>query len=206
MTVVAVGMDPAGTQPVLLLREVPEPRRQLPVLIGLPEAAAIELQRQGVDPPRPQTHDLIRNVVAAFGRRLQRVRITALRDGIYHAELQFDDDTRVSSRLTDAVALAVRDGIPIEAEEEVLAAGAAPVQLLDLSGADDPGEEPGADVTAAADPDAPPAAAGGPIDEAAEVEELRRFLDTATPEDFDSGDPDGGDPDSGGDPGGGRRS
>lgn len=187
MTVVAVGMDPAGTQPVLLLREVPEPRRQLPVLIGLPEAAAIELQRQGVDPPRPQTHDLIRNVVAAFGRSLQRVRITALRDGIYHAELQFDDDTRVSSRLTDAVALAVRDGIPIEAEEDVLEAGAAPVQLLDLTG-----DDPGADPPESTDPDAPPAAAGGPIDEAAEVEELRRFLDTATPEDF-GGDSDPGD-------------
>ena len=190
MTVVAVGMDPAGTQPVLLLREVPEPRRQLPVLIGLPEAAAIELQRQGVDPPRPQTHDLIRNVVAAFGRSLQRVRITALRDGIYHAELQFDDDTRVSSRLTDAVALAVRDGIPIEAEEDVLEAGAAPVQLLDLTGSDDP--EPGAETPEPADPDAPPAAAGGPIDEAAEVEELRRFLDTATPDDFGGDDPDAG--------------
>ncbi|MBN9107659.1 MAG: bifunctional nuclease family protein [Pseudonocardia sp.] len=186
MTVVAVGMDPAGTQPVLLLREVPEPRRQLPVLIGLPEAAAIELQRQGVDPPRPQTHDLIRNVVAAFGRSLQRVRITALRDGIYHAELQFDDDTRVSSRLTDAVALAVRDGIPIEAEEDVLEAGAAPVQLLDLTGSDDPG----ADAPEAEDPDAPPASAGGAIDEAAEVEELRRFLDTATPDDFGGDDPD----------------
>ncbi|MFB9741170.1 bifunctional nuclease family protein [Pseudonocardia sulfidoxydans] len=191
MTVVAVGMDPAGTQPVLLLREVPEPRRQLPVLIGLPEAAAIELQRQGVDPPRPQTHDLIRNVVAALGRRLQRVRITALRDGIYHAELQFDDDTRVSSRLTDAVALAVHDGIPIEAEEDVLEAGAAPVQLLDLTGSGDP-DDPGAEVSEPDDPDAPPAAAGGPIDEAAEVEELRRFLDTATPDDFGGDDPGGG--------------
>ncbi|WP_253258536.1 bifunctional nuclease family protein [Pseudonocardia sp. N23] len=194
MTVVAVGMDPAGTQPVLLLREVPEPRRQLPVLIGLPEAAAIELQRQGVDPPRPQTHDLIRNVVAAFGRRLQRVRITALRDGIYHAELQFDDGTAVSSRLTDAVALAVRDSIPIEAEEDVLEAGAAPVQLLDLTGSDDL-DEPGAEEPGAADPDAPPAASG-PIDEAAELEELRRFLDIATPEDFGTGEDPGKGPDA----------
>ncbi|GJF02674.1 hypothetical protein PSD17_16360 [Pseudonocardia sp. D17] len=190
MTVVAVGMDPAGTQPVLLLREVTGARRQLPVLIGLPEAAAIELQRQGVDPPRPQTHDLIRHVVDAFGRRLERVRITELRDGIYHAELQFDRETRVSSRLTDAVALAVRDGLPIEATEDVLEAGAAPVQLLDLTGADPDDEDVADDPAAPAGPDLDPA-------EKAEVEEFRRMLDSVSPEDFGpSGeDPAGGEKD-----------
>lgn len=195
MTVVAVGMDPAGTQPVLLLREVAGARRQLPVLIGLPEAAAIELQRQGVDPPRPQTHDLIRNVVAAFGHRLERVRITELRDGIYHAELQFDKDVRVSSRLTDAVALAVRDGLPIEAAEDVLEAGATPVQLLDLTG-DDADDEP--DEEDAAEPSRVELGAA----EKAEVEEFRRLLDTVSPEDFVPDEPPE-DPPAGGPPRGG---
>jgi bifunctional DNase/RNase len=167
VTVVAVGLDPEGIQPVLLLREVGGRGRTVPVLVGLPEAGALEIQRRRVVQARPQTHELICDVIEACGRRLERVRITELRDGIYHAELVLDGDVRVSSRLTDAVALALRLDLTIEAEEDVLEAGHAPVAVV---GADDDADP--------LDPDTAPIAPD-------EVDEFRRRLDDISPEDFE---------------------
>lgn len=177
MTVLAVGLDPAGAQPVLLLREVGGSGRTVPVLIGLPEAGALEIGRRRLPSQRPQTHELICEVIAACGRRLEQVCITELRDGIYHAELVLDGDQRVSSRLTDAVTLALRLDIPIHAAEDVVAAGHAPVEVVSTVGdpaADEPPEAP-----------RPP----GPEATEDELARFREFLDDATPEDFERGDP-----------------
>ena len=168
---VAVGLDPQGARPVLLLREVGGRARTVPVLIGLPEAGDLEIQRHQVRAARPQTHELICDVIEACGRRLERVRITELRDGIYHAELVLDQGLRVSSRLTDAVALALRLDLTIEAEEDVLEAGHTPVAVLGPDG-DDIGDELGDDAG-----DAPIAPE--------EVDEFRRRIDEITPEDFE---------------------
>ncbi len=166
MRVVALGRDPMAVQPVLLLQEIGGQRRVLPVWVGVPEATAIELARRRVELPRPQTHQLILDVVRSFNRTLQLVRITMLRDSIFHAELVFDGDIRVSSRVSDAVAVALHVDVRIEAEDAVLDEAAV--------------AEVGVIGGAAEDPDAE----GEPVSEQEELERFRRFLDNAEPEDF----------------------
>ncbi len=95
--------------------------RYLPIWIGSVEATAIALEQQGVKPARPLTHDLLKDVLGALGRRLEQVRITDLQEGTFYAELVFDGGVKVSARPSDSVALALRVGVPIHAEESVLA-------------------------------------------------------------------------------------
>ena len=104
------------------------------------------------------THQLIGDVLDAFGRRLEQVRITEVRDNIFYAELILDQNTRVSARVSDAIALALHLGVPIHAEDTVLDAAAVAHTAIRAEGDD-----------------------RAPDD----VEEFRRFLDTASPEDFD---------------------
>jgi bifunctional DNase/RNase len=101
--------------------------RYLPIWIGAPEASAIAFAQQGVVPPRPLTHDLLKDVIEALGRTLQEVRIVAMRDNVYFAELVFDGGLSVSSRTSDAIALALRVGCPIVGADEVLDSGGVPV-------------------------------------------------------------------------------
>ena len=119
MRVVGIRVELPANQPILLLRES-DGDRYLPIWIGQGEATAIALEQQGVKPARPMTHDLLKNLVGAFGRNLEQVRITDLQEGTYFAELVFDGDTRVSARPSDSVALALRAGVPIHADESVL--------------------------------------------------------------------------------------
>ena len=120
MRVVGIRVELPNNQPILLLRES-EGDRYLPIWIGQSEATAIALEQQGVKPARPMTHDLMKNVISAFGRELEQVRIIDLREGTFFAELVFDGDVRVSARPTDSIALALRTGVPIHADEVVLA-------------------------------------------------------------------------------------
>src|SRR5918997_4831863 len=96
-----------SNQPIVLLREV-SGDRYLPIWIGAVEATAIAFAQQGVAPPRPLTHDLLRDVVDAFGQGLDEVRITEVRDGVYYAVLVFDSGIEVSARPSDSIALALR--------------------------------------------------------------------------------------------------
>ena len=120
MREVGVRVELPANQPILLLRET-NGDRYLPIWIGSVEATAIALEQQGVKPARPLTHDLLKDVVKALGRRLEQVRITDLQEGTFFAELVFDGGTRVSARPSDSVALALRVGVPIHAEGNVLA-------------------------------------------------------------------------------------
>ncbi|EHI45467.1 hypothetical protein OPAG_05496 [Rhodococcus opacus PD630] len=119
MHVIGVRVDQPQNQPVLLLRET-DGERYLPIWIGQTEATAIALEQQGVEPARPLTHDLIKNLIEAFGRTLKEVRIVDLREGTFYADLVFDQNTRVSARPSDSIAIALRIGVPIFAEEAVL--------------------------------------------------------------------------------------
>lgn len=119
MDVVGVRVEMPSNQPIVLLRDS-ESERFLPIWIGAVEATAIAFAQQGVQPERPLTHDLLRDVIAAVGRTLTRVDITDLRDGIFFAELVFDDGVTVSARPSDAIALALRTGSPVFAAEDVL--------------------------------------------------------------------------------------
>lgn len=160
MRVMAVGVEPGAYRPVLLLQEASDDHRVLPVWIGAAEANVIVLEQQGIVGPRPMTHQLIGHVLTSFGRRLEQVRIVEVRDNIFYAELILDRDTRVSARVSDAVALALHLGVPIHAEDTVLDAAAVANTVAGVED-DDPAR----------------------VDE---VEEFRRFLDTALPEDFEA--------------------
>ncbi|HEV7827348.1 MAG TPA: bifunctional nuclease family protein [Pseudonocardiaceae bacterium] len=119
MRVVGVRVELPANQPILLLRET-KGERYLPIWIGSGEATAIALEQQGVQPARPMTHDLLRDVIRALGGKLKQVRITELQEGTFFAELVFDGNVRVSARPSDSVALALRVGVPIHADESVL--------------------------------------------------------------------------------------
>jgi bifunctional DNase/RNase len=112
---IGVQFQQPTNQPVLMLRES-SGDRYLPIWIGNTEAQAIILEQQGVEPPRPMTHDLFRDVIAALGHSLKEVRIVDLREGTFYADLVFENDVRVSARPSDSVALAVRMGVPIHVE------------------------------------------------------------------------------------------
>ena len=120
LTVVGVRVELPSNQPIVLLKETAGDR-YLPIWIGAVEATAIAFAQQGVVPARPLTHDLLKDVLEATGATLTAVTITDLRDGVYYADLQFASGVTVSARPSDAIALAIRNGTTIYAEESVLA-------------------------------------------------------------------------------------
>jgi bifunctional DNase/RNase len=114
--------------PRMVLRELTGDGRLLTIFIGGVEMHAIQLALEGHEPPRPMTHDLFRDVLAELGVQLERVVITELRDSTYYAELHVTSAGQakvVSSRPSDAVALAVRVGCRIFVAEDVLEEAAA---------------------------------------------------------------------------------
>lgn len=119
LDVVGVRVEMPSNQPIVLLRETGA-GRYLPIWIGAVEATAIAFAQQGVVPPRPLTHDLFCDVIAALGHKLAEVRITSMSEGIFYAELAFTGGTAVSARPSDAIALALRTGTTIVCSDEVL--------------------------------------------------------------------------------------
>lgn len=96
---------------------------RIPIIIGFPEAQAIECKLQEVVTPRPLTHDLMVNIMSSFGVTLHEVNIYKMPNGVFAAELVLDDGSRhrvVDSRSSDAIALAIRVGAPIYTTPEVL--------------------------------------------------------------------------------------
>jgi len=126
LDVVGVRVEMPSNQPLVLLRESGGDR-YLPIWIGAAEAAAIAFAQQGVVPPRPLTHDLLRDVVTALGESLDEVRITDLRDGVFYADLVFTSGKAVSARPSDAIALALRTGSRIVGADAVLDEAGVPV-------------------------------------------------------------------------------
>ena len=109
--------------PVVILREVAGQRRVLPIFIGVPEAQAIALTMQNIETPRPMTHDLMKNLLDEVGAQVERITVTELREGTFFAEIILSSQGEVrtvSSRPSDAIALAIRIGSPIFAEDDVL--------------------------------------------------------------------------------------
>lgn len=130
MELLGVRVELPSNTPIVLLKEKSERERVLPIFIGGPEATAIALALEGVTTPRPMTHDLMKGVLDELGVTIEKVVVTELREGTFYAELHLkagDQSHQVSSRPSDAIALAVRAGAPIFAEEAVLADAAAAV-------------------------------------------------------------------------------
>ena len=119
----AVRVDLQSNTPVLLLQETEGEGRTLPIFIGSPEATAIAYALQGVTMPRPLTHDLMKDMLGALDISVERVIITELRASTYYAEMHLvrgEERTIVSSRPSDAVAVAVRTESPLFVSDELM--------------------------------------------------------------------------------------
>lgn len=159
MELLAVQLRMPANTPVMVLREHVESGRLLPILIGAPEAASIHTALEGITPPRPLTHDLAVTLLDTLGARLERVVITEMREHTFYAELHLrtaSGESVVGCRPSDAVALAVRCGADIFAEEA----------LLDSEGVEAPADD------------------DDEVDEEAILDEFRDFLDDIEPDDF----------------------
>jgi bifunctional DNase/RNase len=117
--VLGVRVEMPTNQPIVLLRER-QGERYLPIWIGAAEATAIAYAQQGVEPPRPLTHDLMKDILDALGHRVTEIRIVELKDKVFYAVLVIDGRTEVSARPSDAIALALRTETQIVVAEDVL--------------------------------------------------------------------------------------
>jgi len=163
----AVRVDLQSNTPVLLLQESEGLGRTLPIFIGAPEATAIAFALQGMETPRPMTHDLIRDLLDTLGTTVERVVITELRESTYYADIVMRRDgreLRLSSRPSDAVAIAVRTGTSLFVADELMDNEGI---LLAVEEEEDEEDGDGDDVS-------PEEIVG----------EFRHFLDTIRPEDF----------------------
>ena len=163
MEVIGVRVEMPSNQPIILLREI-DGTRFLPIWVGAVEATAIAFAQQGLEPPRPLTHDLMARLFEKFDASLVAVHINELRDGVFYSTLQMRDSlanlVQLSARPSDAVALALRTQSNILASSE----------LLDLAGIEIP---EGAVVDE-----------GDSGDTTVELEAFREFLEGINPEDF----------------------
>ncbi len=161
LELVGVRVEVPANTPMVLLREQSGRQRLLPIYIGTPEATAIHYALEGVDPPRPLTHDLFMQTLTVLGITLEQIVVTEMREHTYFAELHLRSAERgvtvLSARPSDAIALAVRCSAPLFASEELL---------------DEVGQE----------------AAVEAEEEAAEeiLDEFRDFIEHVNPEDFGS--------------------
>ena len=155
MEVIGVRVEMPSNQPIVLLKEI-DGARFLPIWVGAVEATAIAFAQQGVQPPRPLTHDLMNNLVELLDATLTAVHLTEIKEGIFYATMLLRDSNggqlTISARPSDAIALAVRSHSNILATQE----------LLDEIGIEIPQGD----------------------GENQEVEKFREFLDQINPEDF----------------------
>ena len=162
MEVLMVQLDSTVNSPVVVLRELGGEARLLPILIGQPEAVAINWALDGTPTPRPMTHDLLQDVIEDLGAHLQRIVITHMHQGIFYADLVISTESGeriVSGRPSDAIALALRVRCPIHVEDSVLAiAGVDPEETSEALDEVEGGEDV--------------------------VEQFREFIDSINPDDF----------------------
>ena len=163
MEVIGVRVEMPSNQPIVLLREI-DGTRFLPIWVGAVEATAIAFAQQGLEPPRPLTHDLLASLFEKFDASLVAVHVNELRDGVFYSTLQMRDSlanlVQLSARPSDAIALALRT------QSNILASS----DLLDIAGIEIP---EGAVVDE-----------GDSGDQTVELEAFREFLEGINPEDF----------------------
>ncbi|MEY3341099.1 MAG: hypothetical protein RLZZ269_1010 [Actinomycetota bacterium] len=163
LELIGVRLEMPGRVHVVFLREREGERRVLPIYIGEPEAASIQIGMSGKVPPRPLTHDLMVDVLGSLGADLDKVVITDVSEGTFFAELHLKSrqgPLTVSARPSDAIAVAVRAGCGIYVDESVMDTAGRIAQFDD----DDSDQAP------------------GEVDEL--VDEFRDFIDSIKPEDF----------------------
>ncbi len=115
-------LDPVSNSPIVVLKK-PGESLFLPIWIGVFEANAIALRLEGVQTPRPMTHDLLRSLIEALGGRVTSVEVNSLIENTFHATIHLVTATggavEVDARPSDAIALALRCEVPIRVSESV---------------------------------------------------------------------------------------
>lgn len=122
MEIKGLMLDPTSNIPIVVLREEGG-QVFLPIWIGVFEANAIALRIEGIEPPRPLTHDLLRSVLAHFAAEVQRVVISDLRENTFFAMIHIvrgGEESTLDARPSDAIALALRVDAPIFVRRDVL--------------------------------------------------------------------------------------
>jgi bifunctional DNase/RNase len=122
MSIRGLMVDPATNMPIVVLRDA-DNQRVLPIWVGPVEANAIAMQVENAAPPRPMTHDLLRNLLTDLGATLERILITDLRDNTFYAYLELvvgQSRLLVDSRPSDALALSIRTKARIFVHTRVL--------------------------------------------------------------------------------------
>ena len=121
--ILGLSSSPAtGGAYAILLKEIDGSRR-LPIIIGAFEAQAIALEIEGIKPPRPLTHDLMKQIIDNLGGSVVEVIISELRENTFYAKIVLDVSgmtNEIDARPSDAIALSVRTQTPIFVEEQVL--------------------------------------------------------------------------------------
>src|SRR5437667_6982799 len=122
MTIKGLMVDPVTNVPIILLRDS-EGQKVLPIWVGIFEANAIALQIENVTPPRPMTHDLLKNVINDLKGSVQKVVVSDLKDNTFYALIYLTvngETVAVDARPSDAIALALRARCPIFVEQSVI--------------------------------------------------------------------------------------
>lgn len=122
VTVAHLGLDRSSNTPVVILRER-DGTRVLPIWIGPAEASAIAMEMQGLRPPRPMTHDLLKSAIVGLGASVRRICISSVKDKTYYAEVWLSRDDHVfqlDARPSDSIALALRVQAPIFTDDSLL--------------------------------------------------------------------------------------
>ena len=117
-----VTLDTENNRFVVILKDDIK-RRWLPIVVGPSEAQAIALQLENIQPPRPMTHDLLKNILDYVHANILRVVVSELKDNTYFAEIDIKkngDQSKIDARPSDAIALALRSSAPIFVNEEVM--------------------------------------------------------------------------------------
>ncbi|WP_029552298.1 bifunctional nuclease family protein [Thermocrinis jamiesonii] len=123
MVVHGVTLDPVSQMPIVVLKSKEEDDVILPIWIGIFEADSILRELQKVEPPRPMTYELMKNLILQMGGVVDKVVISDLRDSTYYAEIHIIQGNNllvIDSRPSDAINLALRFSAPIFVEESVI--------------------------------------------------------------------------------------
>ena len=119
-----ISVDANIGTPIVFLRETDgDPRRMLPIWIGQAEALAIQLKLKDEEPPRPMTHDLLKNIIETLSAKVEAIHVHSIKEETFLAEIHLQDNKeilKVDSRPSDAIALSLRFDVPIYVTEELI--------------------------------------------------------------------------------------
>ncbi len=123
MEILGLSTSPSSGGAYALILSEKKGHRRLPIIIGSFEAQAIALELENIKPPRPMTHDLLKNMVLSFDSEVDHIFVNQLSEGTFYAQIVFQKNghrVELDARPSDAIALAVRFGSNIYVEEDVL--------------------------------------------------------------------------------------